>query len=81
MPITAEMIRYAIEASRPAATATIIQIFAVFAAFFASSIFPAVTALLILAENTIATIPNGIQQQRVDMIDSTRYGTQFTVSP
>lgn len=56
----------------PAAKATMIQIFAVFADFFASSVFPALTALLIFAAKTIATIPNGGQQQIVEIMDSTR---------
>lgn len=65
----------------PTAKATIIQILAVFAALRASSILPSETRLLILTAYTIATIPNGTQQQTVERIDNTRYGTQFTVSP
>ena len=54
----------------PTAADTIIQIFAFFAESFASAIFPAVTALLILAANTIATIPNGVQHKIVLRIDN-----------
>jgi hypothetical protein len=35
-------------------------------------------ALLIFAENTIPTTPNGRQQHNVEIIDNIRYGTQFT---
>ena len=74
------IIKETIDARIPATNATIIQIFAFFAARLASSVFPEVTALLIWAENTIATIP-GMQQHSVEIIESTRYGTKLTCSP